>query len=64
MRTHFSANHLHTVDQTALLVEIPGYHVPAEVVMAWVVLCRSELQLCDDELSFDAGDCDADDVEI
>jgi hypothetical protein len=55
---------LHTVDQTALLVEIPGYHVPAEVVMAWVVLCRSELQLCDDELSFDAGDCDADDVEI
>lgn len=41
MRTHFCAHHLHTVDQAALLVEIPGDHIPAEAVLVWVVLPRS-----------------------
>ena len=67
MRTHFSAHHLHSVDQTALLVEISGDHVPAQKVMVWLgdddqimnVTLRMTIHR-DVVLSNVAGDSDAD----
>jgi hypothetical protein len=64
MRTHFNAHHLHSVDQTDLLVEIPGDHVPAQkgfdeccVLMIYMIATlRMSIQRDDVHSNYDADD--------
>ena len=71
MRTHFNAHHLHSVHQTALLVEIPGDHVPAQkgfdecwVLMIYMIATlRMSIQRDDVHSNYDADDMTFEDVK-
>jgi hypothetical protein len=71
MRTHFNAHHLHSVDQTALLVEIPGDHVPAQKSCdeCWVLMIymtatpRMSIQRDDVHCNYDTDDMTFEDAK-